>query len=813
MSLTSTHATPAEKTRSFGLIETIFDLALIVLIFLGIIFRFGWTNWSQGANLHPDEYGLTNTLTQLRLPSSLGDYFNTRISPLSPYTKYGLTGFKIADGPDNGMRWGQWPIIVLRAAAELTRNTGYSELRLMGRSVSALLDTFSILLIGLTGRRLYGRRTGLLATALSALAVLQIQSSHFMTVDAFGTLFTCLVLYAGVRITQTPGLVRSPRRPTARPRDRQDYWPNHSIWKWYLLFGVALGMALASRINLLPLGGMILVAAFLSIAPLTLRTSRDLDRIAMWTLVFLMVVLLSAAVTFRLTQPMSFRAASGDTSLFTMHLNPEWTNSLKAAQLESSGIGGGPPSEQWANRPIITFPLANMVLWGLGLPLGIAAWYGFAWALYQTLRGHLAWSAHLLPLIWVGGYFSFMATRWVKSIRYFLPIYPFLCLFAAWALIELWKVWSNQQALQNQLLPRRRLRYPVVPTIATVLVIVGTLIWASAFVQAVYRTDHTRIQASKWMVTNIPATFQITLGTAAGMLPQPVAAVNGLTVTARVPYSQEFTALASGSLNTLAIPHVVALGSSAKNPQLEVVIARDAAGTQAIDRADVLLEGPPTGSSGASAHGRFLGASLAQGERYFLIARLLAGDAVRIARSVISNETWDEGLPVPVLGAGSCNELYTCIEMQVHWPDSVEKRSMFLSNLSQVDYIVLPSQRRIWSSSRLPLTYPMTMEYYRALFDGRLGFDLVEQTSAPLRIGPAYISDLAGSIAWGKPPPLPVFNYSPFAAEEAFSVYDHPPVWIFKKRADFSIVNAERILGAIDLNKVVVQSPRNATWH
>jgi hypothetical protein len=107
----------------------------------------------------------------------------------------------------------------------------------------------------------------------------------------------------------------------------------------------------------------------------------------------------------------------------------------------------------------------------------------------------------------------------------------------------------------------------------------------------------------------------------------------------------------------------------------------------------------------------------------------------------------------------------------------------------------------------------MTMEYYRTLFDGRLGFDLVEQTSAPLRIGPLFISDLAGKVAWGQQPVLPVFNYSPLAAEEAFSVYDHPPVWIFKKRADFSLVNAQRILDAIDLSRVVVQSPKNATWH
>ncbi len=94
----------------------LFEALLIVLIGIGIIFRFNWVNWSQGANLHPDEYGLTTTLTQLSLPKSLGDYFNTRLSPLSPYKKYDINGLTLSDGPDNRMRWGQWPITILRKA-------------------------------------------------------------------------------------------------------------------------------------------------------------------------------------------------------------------------------------------------------------------------------------------------------------------------------------------------------------------------------------------------------------------------------------------------------------------------------------------------------------------------------------------------------------------------------------------------------------------------------------------------------------------------------------------------------------------------
>jgi hypothetical protein len=136
---------------------------------------------------------------------------------------------------------------------------------------------------------------------------------------------------------------------------------------------------------------------------------------------------------------------------------------------------------------------------------------------------------------------------------------------------------------------------------------------------------------------------------------------------------------------------------------------------------------------------------------------------------------------------------------------------MYLDTLAQVDYIFVPSQRAVWATCRLPKTYPMTMAYYRALFAGELGFELTAEFSAPLRLGPLYVSDLAGSAAWGKPPALPVLNHNPLAAEEAFSVYDHPPVWIFRKTAAFDLAAVQRVLDSVDLSLVVNESPLKAS--
>jgi hypothetical protein len=462
------------------------------------------------------------------------------------------------------------------------------------------------------------------------------------------------------------------------------------VGKWYLAFSVAFGMAVASRINLLPLGGIILAAAFLGIANLTLRNQSEIKQIALGVVFYLLLFGVAAVLTFRMTQPMSFRNTAGDTRFFDFSLNPDWVNNMNLSMKESKGIGGGPPAEQWANRPIVFFPWMNMVVWGMGLPLGITAWVGLVWAAWRVFRFGDEWRSHLLPLTWAGGFFVFMGTRWASSIRYFLPIYPFLILFAGWLL--------------NRLLEKRRPFAPGIdksstyircglPALVTSIVLLGTVTWAYAFVRAVYLQEHTRIRASRWIYENIPA---------------------------------------------------------------------------------IREEGFEEAS-----------------------------------RTIIANESWDEGLPLSVDGKDPWQH-YQFLTMEVRWYDNEKKRQMFLDGLNQADYIILPSQRAIWSTSRIPLTYPMTMEYYRALFDGRLGFELVAVFSAPFKVGPVYISDVGGSVAFHREPTLPLFNDRLFAAEEAFSVYDHPPVWIFKKRADFNLEMAKSVLNAVDLSQVVIQSPREA---
>ncbi len=778
------------NTRKTALIA--FDAGLILLVLIGIFFRFNWVNWNQDTDLHPDEYGLTSTLSQLSIPQNLDDYFNTRLSPISPYHKYDEAGNQASNGPDNRMRWGQWPIIIVRAAAEMSHNSGYGEMRLLGRSLSALADTLSLLMIFLIGTRLYGRRVGLLAAALSALAVMQIQQSHFLTVDNFGVLFSSVALYACVRIAQAAPVLRPQQQPedqTAPPV----YRSAPGVWGWYMLFGVAFGMALACKVNLLPVGGMVLIGAFLSIANLKLKSMNDLRRIFSIVTLYLALGFFVAAVTFRVTQPMTFRASTGDTTILTLQPNPDWVDSMAVAQAESSGEGGGPPGEQWAHRPAIIFPLVNMVVWGMGLPLGIVCWLAVGAALWQMSRGK-NWRVHLLPVVWVLGDFLFLGTRWVKSVRYFLPIYPFLCLLAAWALLALWQ-WAQEGK------PSFSLRR-IITALALGITILGTLVWANAFTQAVYATPHTRIQAARWIFQNIPGPFHLAFKDEQGnVVYRPLPAQDGLQINSAAPYVQNFTAPVSGQLTGVTLPHVQADGPT----DLSITISHQPEAYDLLGETHV-----PVTPSRSEVSGEFNDIQVVRDETYYLTASVDNGAGVYVYETTLSNENWDESLPMRIEGHDPFGGIYRGLTMEVRWPDAENKKQMFLDTIAQTDYIIMPSQRGIWSICRIPLTYPMTMDYYRALFDGRLGYEQVAAFSAPLKLGPLQISDVGGTFAWNETPPLPLFNHSWLAAEEAFSIYDHPPVWIFKKRADFDIGRVRAVLDATDLSQVIDQGPTTA---
>ena len=73
-----------------------------------------------------------------------------------------------------------------------------------------------------------------------------------------------------------------------------------------------------------------------------------------------------------------------------------------------------------------------MILWGLGWPLGVTAWLGWGWALWQLIRRNRL--EHALIVVWTGAYFLWQAINPVPAMRYQIPVYPTLAITAAWGL-------------------------------------------------------------------------------------------------------------------------------------------------------------------------------------------------------------------------------------------------------------------------------------------------------------------------------------------------------------------------------------------
>ena len=776
-----------KKTSAFGIILEVISLLLIAL---GIFFRFYNMQWDSGALLHPDEYGLTNTLTQLHMPSTVSDYFNTRTAPMSPYNKYDANGETISNGPDNTMRWGQLPMLMIRTAAEALNKTGYQELRTLGRYLSAIMDVGSIILLFVIGLKLFDRKIALFGCGLFSLCVQSIQQSHFMTVDNFAVFFTMLTLLSAVNIAQGNYLERDADGV---------YRMKRGGWLAMARFGLFLGMTICCKVNLAMLGLILAPAVFISFADVKLSSRKDFGRIITLAAASALTAIAVMVLACRLFQPMMFRAKTGNTSFFTFALNPDWVRSMNVAATESSGIGGGPPSEQWSHRPAFFFAWENQVLWGMGLPLGLAVWAFLimGWVFIFRSKEEGSWKKILLPLFWATLFFLFMSTRFVKNNRYFLPVYPSFCLIAAWGLI----CWYRRS---GKVLSR------LICCVTGIVMIGGTLIWSGSFMKTVYGQKHSRVEAVEWIYDNVPSLFQLA-DMDGDMLISTVSIPAGETETLLqgVPVTKNFRPYRDTRINTLRIPKARLLsGGPEETVTLVIELCAEDNGGVCISHTEQTVT---VGTDETALQIPLRKTEVKADGLYSLSVRVKEGADLFLRRVVIANENWDEGLPFRMRGLDPFGQLYTGITNEVRWYDVPEKVDMFMRVLSQADYLILPSQRGIWSVCRIPKTYPMTMAYYQALFDGSLGFRLVREFQRPIEIGPFYISDLAGTVSTDYPT-LPVVNLSIWAAEEAFSIYDHPPVWIFEKTADFSEDTLREFLESFDLSKVVIQGPKDAEW-
>lgn len=141
--------------------------------------------------------------------------------------------------------------------------------------------------------------------------------------------------------------------------------------------------------------------------------------------------------------------------------------------------------------------------------------------------------------------------------------------------------------------------------------------------------------------------------------------------------------------------------------------------------------------------------------------------------SKILNEQWDDGLPI-TLGQFNPSQ-YLITSLAMYDQDNQAKIYYLSANLSNADYIVFNSRRLYGTLIHLTDKYPITSNYYKLLFAGKLGFTKVaEFTSYPSILG---------------------LNINDDASEETFQVYDHPKVIIFKNEKKLSEQSLAKLIG------------------
>ena len=948
--------TITNSTKKTGLSRNlIFDLLLVVILLAGSALRIAGSYWGEYTYMHPDERFLVwvgTDISPVRLIANpnatnaedqfkkewltLSEYFDTANSTLNP-NNVGHTFYV----------YGTLPMFLTRVAVELIKgHSGFQEMIDVGRPFSALADVITVLLVYLVAAKLYDRRVGLLAAAFSAVAVLQIQQSHFFTMDTFINMFTFLAFYFAVRVSLVNGFdmwgkgalpAESEGEEPAPARGLRQALRNffrHPYFWLSLAFGIALGMAVASKLNA-ALMALALPAAMLF--RLISLPAKKREEVVLPMFFYLCLAALASLLTFRIAQPYAFSGPG----FFGIKLNPMWVDNIKSLIAQTSGDVDYPPALQWARRPI-WFSGQNLVLWGLGLPLGILAWAGFLAAGWRILKGE--WQRHALIWGWTAAYFIWQSMAFNPTMRYQLPIYPTLEILAAWVVFYLY---DQREQLASSCLSSSWRSLPwnkILAVLIGVIVLAGTTLWAVAFT-GIYLRPFTRVAGSRWIYQNVPGPINLHVQTGDGMKNQPVPVPYQYTLRPDLPFLTSFIANQSGSLDEIYLGHVLDRNLTSSTNELKLTVSSlpngemplgggtldvipsrnslteglgyvltldasiplvkdityyltlsDPLGDKAWDLCGVfsvflqtsqgldefqlatpsdciipvggtlpltftpaedstLVElyvakadyqasrvGPKTLQVIISISGQVKPAAtgsitadfidgkenygsgylvkldqpmqVEKGQAYSLNLSISSGVGTLTLRgSAIANEgEWDDSLPLRIDGYDPFGGLYTNdLNFNMYWDDNLDKLARFSRILDEAEYIVITSNRQWGTLPRLPERFPMSTTYYRNLlgcpaektvewcyrvarpgmFNGKLGFELVETIQSDPKIGSLSINTQF--------------------AEEAFTVYDHPKVLVFRKTEAYDPKQVRDILGAVDFSKIIHLTPKKAS--
>ncbi|HWW89710.1 MAG TPA: glycosyltransferase family 39 protein [Solirubrobacteraceae bacterium] len=323
------------------------------------------------------------------------------------------------------------------------------DLYVLARVATALLGTAAVWLLYLVGSRLFDRAVGLLAAAIEAVAFLPVFYAHLALNDVPALAPLTLSLLG------TTGVLRR-----GRALD-------------YVIAGVGLGLACATKYT----GGIVLLPLLAAIAARYLERDRDrapgaAPAAGAPVLAGIAIAGAAALVAFLIANPYSLL----DFQAFHRGLVHQSTVAGEAQGKLGAPKSGGVPYYLWS------------LTWGLGWVPALAA-LGGALTIWRRDR-RLGWVLVPAPVLFM----LFMGTQGRYFGRWLLPIFPFLCVLAAFFALELARLLAAW---------RPRMAMPAIALPAIVLCAQGIIY--SVHSSVVLSRPDTRNQARAWMVANVPA--------------------------------------------------------------------------------------------------------------------------------------------------------------------------------------------------------------------------------------------------------------------------------------------------------------------
>lgn len=491
--------------------KTLVVLSLILLAAYSL--RSYGRDWDEGGHLHPDERMLVMVADRIHFPDNLNpDFFN----------------------------YGTLPIYLLRGSAQLLDMTtrswqpfaSYNGMLILGRTLSSLFDVGTVALIFYSMYRLTRNKiSSLLASLLYGMAFFPIQNSHFFVVDVFLTFFITALVASLIWFAQ-----------------RRSIGP-------LLAMGLCMGAAVATKFTALVfMPGIVVSLGVIHSYSAVVRRSREptgngsprsrsvymlfplITQIVVFCVVSFIIFcismpyailppsgVLSPPTGVMSTLPHDQRGLLGkypginDVLNFLNPTKPPDTRFLRDVRDQTrmnSDAYVFPYTLQYVTTKPYIYHIEQIFKWGLGPFIGLLTLMG---ALFMVTNLAHRWSSrkatsqpmeaegsrygHTPPSLIViclivifGIYFLIIGRSAVKFMRYMLPLYPILAMIAGFGLSKL---------MHRAFVKSHTITIMMVYKAVVAIILVGTLLWSLAFLN-IYAQRHTRIEATDWILTNIP---------------------------------------------------------------------------------------------------------------------------------------------------------------------------------------------------------------------------------------------------------------------------------------------------------------------